>query len=202
MFQTSFSNDQVAIKGAAPDLVLHETAVLRQLNSFDKESKHFIRLHNLSGKDANAMILTPVGTPLQNALSNLAEHNLTVPAVEEQVRACLQALHSLKLVHLDCGRATNYIIVNCKVILIDFGLATQVGEVRTGLVGVRCCAADVVCRSEFSEQKEWRVETTLDDEALEYLLYVVTHKGLVLKSSMLLFVVSIVTVCFRRHAVG
>lgn len=184
VFQTTIVNDEVAIKVAAPDLVLHETAVLRELNSFDTEGKFFIRLHSLSGKDPNAMILTPVGTPLQNALNNLAAYNLSVQAVEQQVRACLRALHSQNLVHLDCGRATNYIIVNCVVIMIDFGLAAHVGEFRTGLVGVRSCAADVVCRSEFSTQKFWKVQTTLDDEALQYLLYVVKHEGLVLKSSM------------------
>jgi predicted Ser/Thr protein kinase len=183
VFHTTLNGAEVAIKVTAPDLVRHETKVLSQLNSFDIEGKFFIRLHSLSGADSNAMILTPVGTPLQNALINLAAHNLDVQAVEDQVRACLGALHSQHLVHLDCGRATNYIIVNRTVIMIDFGLAASVGELRTGLVGVRCCAADVVCRSEFSGQV-WTVQTTLDDEALQYLLYVVKHEGLVFESSI------------------
>ena len=183
VFHTTILNDEVAIKVTAPELVEHETMMLCQLNSFDTKGEFFIRLHSLSGADPYAMILTPVGTPLQNALRNLAAYNLSVQAVEQQVRACLRALHSQDLVHLDCGRATNYIIVNCMVILIDFGLAAHVGDFRTGLVGVRCCAADVVCRSEFSEQKVWTVQTTLDDEALQYLLYAVKHAGLLVLDS-------------------
>jgi predicted Ser/Thr protein kinase len=180
VFQTNIAEDTVAIKIAAPEIVRHEAEVLRRLNYSDLQGNFFIRLHKQHGADPIALILTPVGTPLQQVLTKdkLADLGLRVEDVKFQVLEAAKALHNLHLVHLDCGRATNFIISNKKVPMIDFGLAAKEGETRCGLVGVLNCAADEICMSESSiVHFEWVVKPDLDNEALKYLFYVLDNQG-------------------------